>query len=828
MKLKKIISSIFLLVTLTFLAQETITSGRLSVTINNLGDGISIASIKDDGTEVLNTAISSDLFTLYIVNSTTDTDEILTATTGWTSLSITNNGDNAVIVLNNPTNINLPDSLTTTISIESDNEKSSWDIAVTGLGVDCSLIDVIFPQLNIKADGNDTFFYPLYSGQLTENPGTEIDYFNDTDDIHDNLIGTYPRGWGTTMQFLSYYNANYGLYFGFHDPDASLKDFGVKNENGGIRIQCKIPVADKTINGNDWEMSGYFELDLYNGDWFDAALLYKEWASTSASYWPQESAEHTARQHSVGDIGAWITTHMATDGTVAENQTYIQLALDFYDFPVGVHIYEWNNFEHDHFYPTFFPEQDNLDAMISNIQDTNDALIMPYINGRMWDTGVGGDDDGDAEAVIYFNNEGFEDATKHSDGSFIEDFPFEGNTFAIMCPTQSNWQSIITDAADQLTNSNRLGSKAVYLDMVSASAAAQCMDTSHNHTLGGGSYWRDGYKQMFQSIHTTIPTDDFITVEGGCDFLVDEVDAFMVQGWQTRNQVPGWQVIYTNKVQLFGTATHAGMYGDQRFYGRLSQGFAYGVQTGRQFIWLSINSTQNPDKEMAANYVRSLGRMRYKLRNFMSYGEMKRPIDISGAIPEITYEIHDWGGSRGNITITNPAIRKTVWQNANEVVVVFVNGRIQSPAGVEGGNISFEFDFNPNDYGLTGDLTIQEITPTLDGDIAAVDDLTFPKEVNLQNLELVAYKITGDASLSLIDDNKVTLSIFPNPTKDSFKINYDFNDIEYVKLYNSLGQLVLTTIPENKTVDISKVTKGFYVVSIQTTKKEYVSKLLKE
>ena len=830
---KKSLFTFFLVfvVSLNF-AQETITSGRLSISIQNTGGGIGITSIKDNGAEVLNTATSSDLFTLYIRNTTTATDEVVTATSGWTNIVITNNGDNAIVVLSNPTNANLPVSLTASLSIETDDEKSSWDIAITGLGDDCSLMDVDFPNIIIKAPGNDVFLYPLYSGRLTENPGSGIDYFDDEADTTDNNVGIYPRGWGTTMQFFSYYNANYGIYFGFHDPDASLKKFGIKNENTGVRIMCSSPVANKTITGNDWEFPGVFQLDLYNGDWYDAAQIYKEWVSTTANYWPQESAERTARQQKIGDIGIWLTTSDFLTLSMAEMESYIQTAIDFFDVPVGITFYNWNYSEHDHFYPQFFPERNGLGELITTLQDNNDLSIMPYTNGRLWDTGVGGADDGDAAAVVYYNNDGIASATKKSDGSVFTEV-FESNIFATMCPYQTDWQDILTDAADQVTKMDRLNADAIYIDMVAASAPTQCMDASHNHSLGGGSFWREGYNQLLESIHNTLPTDKFVTVEGGNDFLADEVDAFMVQGWTTDHQVPAWQAIYTGKVQLFGTQTGGSHYPFQKFYGRLAQGFAYGVQTGRQFMWLAINPEANEDKLMAANYVKSLSRMRYKLKDFMSYGEMKRPIipeslPAGTTIPTITYDVFDWGGHRDFVSVTTSAIQRTVWQNTNEVVVLFVNGRIQSPAGTAGGTISFEFDFDPNAYGLTGDLTIQEITPTEEGAVLAIDNETFPKEVNLQNLELVAYKITGDVNLSIVDQNIAILTIFPNPAKESFKINYKNDTIKEVSLYNSLGQLVLTTTPENNTVDISTLSNGFYIVLLKTTEKEYFSKLIKE
>jgi len=826
--LQSITSILFFLAGISFISAQDISSGRMSISIQNNGDGVAITSIKDNAEEILNTGVSPNIFTLKITNKVLETDEVITSDSGWGSVEITQDGIQAMIVLTHPSNPNLPTDLQANLSIVTNDNQSTWDLSVTHLGTDCTLMETTFPEMNIKSPGDDHFLYPLYSGRITDNPGSGIDYFDDVADTTDNNVGIYPRGWGTTMQFFSYYNDNYGLYFGFHDPDASLKEFGVKNEDGGIRILSKTPIPNKTIAGNDWDLAGKFELDLYSGDWYDAAQIYKNWVSTEADYWPEESAERTARQHHVGDMGIWLTTSDFNTISVEDMEEHIQDAVEYFDVPVGMHIYKWNYFEMDHFYPVYFPERTGLGDLVSNIQNNNDATIMPYINGRMWDTGEGGSDPGDADAAIYFNNEGFADATKHSDGTIINDHPFEDNIWAIMCPTQANWQDLITDVSDQLTSTDRIGASSIYLDMVCASAPAQCMDPSHGHTLGGGSWWRAGYKQMFEKIHNQIPIDDFLTVEGGNDYLLDEVDAFMVQGWETDNQVPAWQAIYTGQVQLFGTLTGGSHYPFQKFYGRLGQAFAYGVQTGRQFMWLAIYHS-NDDTLMAANWVKRLSRMRYKLKDFMSYGEMKRPIvpisiPAGTEIPTITYDVHDWGGHHGVVSVTTSAIQHTVWQNDNEVLYLFVNDRIQSPAGTTGGAIPFKFEFNGADYGFTGDVSVQKITPTSE-ESAETEANTFEKTVILHNLEVVAYKITGNNSASVSNKKTERISIYPNPTKNRFKILAPFT-IKHVKIHNSMGQLVMETDIQNNNIPVINLSKGMYLVSFNYEGNNYVEKLL--
>ena len=713
--MKLFISFLFVLLTVTLLeAQVTISSGRLSITVENIGNGAKVTHIRDNGTETLNTSTLSQFFTIYIRNTTNNIDYEISSASGWANVNITSTGSSCTIDFDTPTDAGLPNTLSATVTINTNDARSDWDLSISGIGANHSLMDVVFPKLNIKADGNDTFLYPLYSGRLTSNPGSGIDYYDDPADNGDNIVGLYPRGGGTTMQFMSYYNNNYGLYFGYHDPDASIKYFGVKNENSGVKIECKYPIPDKTVAGNNWDLPGVFELDLYDGNWYEAAKIYKAWVSTNSNYWPQDSPERNTRQQVIGDIGIWLTTSDFSSISMSNMETYIQQAINFFDVPVGVHAYNWNYKEFDHFYPDYFPERDGFPSLVANIQNNNDAVIMPYTNGRLWDTGEGGNDSGDSAAAVWYNNEGKPDATKQSDSTEYTQ-TFKNNIFAVMCPKQTDWQNRLVSIEDTITNSTEIGAKAIYMDQVAAANPVQCMDSTHNHKLGGGAYWKNGYEEMIDSIHSTIPDDVFVTTEGGCDFIAGQIDAFMVQSWTTDHQIPAWQAVYTGKVQLFGTKTGGSQYGNQQFYAKLGQGYIYGVQTGRQYIWLAINPDANPDKSMASHFVKRLSRMRYKLRDFMSYGEMKKPLELTGEIPDLTYHVFDWGGHKGYVDVNYPAVQNSVWQHGDSVAVSLINASLPDVPNVIDDSINISFSFDGSEYGLSGTLAVTEITETGEG-----------------------------------------------------------------------------------------------------------------
>jgi hypothetical protein len=710
------------------LTAGTISSGRLHITMETTSDGAKVASIKNDGFEILNTTTLPPLFTLLLESTSSGLEEMLTSCCGWDSVILTNDGDHLTIAWSNPNQGDLPATLTATMTIHTADTQSQWDLEVSGLGT-YSLMNVHFPQLNIRAEGEDHFLLPYYSGKVISNPGSEIDFFDDPSDSNDDRTGLYPRGWGTTMQFLSYYNTAYGLYFGFHDPDAAIKQFGVKDQHDGVYIECRIPAENKTVADNSWSMPGHVEIDLFEGDWYDASLIYRTWVSNEASYWPRKDSAREARQSVIGNIGVW-AYHYLSDGDLNLARLVIQEFSDFMDVPVGIHWYEWNYLDMDDDYPNYFPELEGVGNLVSDVQEPGSIEIMPYINGRMYDTDL-----------PTYNTQGYPEATKHETGDIYWQ-NFNSNHFAVMCPTQTTWRDTLTDASNQLTS--RIGTAGVYIDQVCAASPVECMDATHNHALGGGSWWRAGYNSMFENIHDTIPLNRFITVEGGCDFLADEVDGFMVQGWTTNGLVPAFPVVYSGRIQLFGNQTGTSHYGDQQFYGKLAQGFSFGIQTGRQSIWITSNlANASEEKLMAAGFVKRLGKMRHRLKDFISFGTMKRSLPLSGSIPELTYTVKDFGNS---VLVTLPAITSSLWQNEDGMVAVFTNATMPTPPNTQGEEISFSFSFDSSNYGINEPISIRVITDTDEGEFTPVSNM-FTRNVALNSLAIVAFMVVPTASL---------------------------------------------------------------------------------
>jgi hypothetical protein len=798
--LKKYLQILFIMIFFSvanLFSEEIIGNGELKITVDKVTEGAKITSIKNNDLELMDASATSSLFLLDINGL------FITSINGWDSVLINNDGSHCEVILSQPTNSKLSDSLEIKVTLDVTGKASDWDISINGL-LNNSLNQITFPYINILAPGNDYFLIPKYSGKLFKNPkGSAI-----------NLIQSYPRGWSSTMQFSAYYNDNYGIYFGTHDPKASLKSFIVKSNNkNGLLINNQIPAPDKGLAGNDYEMPGEYHFEIFQGDWYDAAQIYKKWASTKADYWPEDTQERRARQDSIGQVGLWMEYYDVQTPETAISS--INRFREYIGFPIGVHWYNWNYNPFDDNYPIYFPERDGMSDVISETKEEGNIYFMPYINGRLFETDL------DEYPTL-----GYPYAAKNADGNVYTSV-FSGNTFANMCPTQRPWQDILVDAVNQLTC--RIGTDAVYVDQVTASSVKECMDPTHGHTLGGGHFWRDGYYEMIKKMHSSSTSGSFITTEGCNDYLADVVDGFLTDGWTTDNLVPAFQAVYSGRVQLFGTRTGTGSYNDQSFYCKLAQAFVNGIQPGRFHMY--IIDDQNAQAN-AKPYVRQIGRMRYKLRDFLAFGSMKKPIQLDRSnIPTITSTWQDYGQ---DVQVTISALQYSFWKNrqGNEAVLIFANASLSQ-------SLDFTLNFTGSDYGFMGQLKVQKITQDEDGAIVSEEN-SFVRDLAIQPKEVFALLIKPD-SVTVINERSKTLNEFkleqnyPNPFNPQTKIRFSLPNAgnTNLEIYNVLGQKIAIIVNKRLLAGMyeyifngSALTSGLYYYKLQSGNYIEIKKML--
>ncbi|MCL5098648.1 MAG: DUF6259 domain-containing protein, partial [Candidatus Omnitrophica bacterium] len=512
-----------------------------------------------------------------------------------------------------------------------------------------------------------------------------------------------------------------GLYLAINDPMGSIKDMTleVDAKTHCARLRFEHPVPNRGLAKTGFVLNGEAVWQLLRGDWFDAAMIYKNWVRQNARWWPRLGPDGRSDTPLwMRELSAWVQR----GGTPEECVPAVEEFQRFVGVPTGFHWYGWHQIPFDNDYPHYFPPKTNFANAVKELQESN-VFVMPYINGRLWDTHDRGTDD------FEFSRVALPAATKDPDGRpYIEIYGSKetnGNPvqLAVMCPTTSLWQKTVHDVVLGLLGKE--GTRAVYIDQVAAAPPQLCMDASHGHPLGGGHWWNEGYWRMLDAIRRDMPPDRMLTTECNAEPFVRWFDGYLTWHWQFDEQVPVFPAVYGGAVQMFGRAYRGGPTKDLALRMKAGQQFVFGEQIG----WFDPNVIEN--KQNAA-FLRQVIRLRWGLRRYFYAGEMARPPRLSGPMPRLTA---DWQWS-GKWLVTKDAVLTGAWKIPAEqrLVLLFVNMSDQPVSSI--------LDFDPAQYGLA-DHTYKCVTIKQPGDASEPQSRTgpFKQSVTFAPLEAVAWEL---------------------------------------------------------------------------------------
>ena len=550
-----------------------------------------------------------------------------------------------------------------------------WTLRVDGQSDPWSVWRVVFPQLAVAEPGPEaTLFFPRAAGE--EKRGAWRQAFS--------FQGTYPSGW-TSMPFMAAYDggAEGGIYVAVHDPFGGTKDILLKSrpEDRVVQMSIDHPAADMGTAGNSFELSGEAVWRIFRGDWFDAALIYRDWVRNEAAWFPPLTSEGRA------DTPEWmrnLSVWLVGGGAPADCVEDVKKFQKYMDVPVGFHWYNWHQIPFDNDYPHYFPTKQGFAEAVRELREA-DIYVMPYINGRLWDTHDRGaedfqftqiaraaatkDEQGEPYVEVY--------GSKETDGSSVE--------LAAMCPTTDLWQGKVRQIVTRLFD--ECGTAGVYIDQIAAAKPRLCFDSSHGHPLGGGHWWTEhGYWPLMEQLHAAMPQDRMLTTECNAEPYVRWFDGYLTWHWQYDGQVPAFPAVYGGAIQMFGRAYRGGPTKDLALRMKAGQQLVFGEQIG----WIHPGVVR---EEENAAFLRQVVRLRGRLIRYFAAGQMARPPKLLGQIPTVTA---DWRWS-GQWPVTTDAVMTGAWALPDEqrLALLFVNVSDQA--------VSAQIDFDAARYGLSVD-----------------------------------------------------------------------------------------------------------------------------
>jgi len=664
-----------------------VAAGRLGMALERTEGGIALRSLHDIARpqEYL-AAKPLPLFSLKYRRVGTSEEVVLTADAGWEDVW---QRDGAVIRIawRRPANKAL-DGLSVSAGVELSGRESSaaWTLRVSNVNKEWTVRSVTFPQLAVAEAGPEAkLLFPRGPGEVKEGAWQKPFGFG----------GPYPQGW-TTMQFFAAYDEKRGtgLYVGVHDPVASRKELAANSrpEDRAVVLKFEHLAPDMSVGGNAFELSGHVVWRLFSGDWYDAAVIYRDWVRKESRWVPRLGKD--GRE----DTPAWmrrLCLWAQTGGTPEHVTRTVKEFAASMGVPVGFHWYSWHEIPFDNDYPHYFPAKKGFAEAVRDLQASG-VYVMPYINARLWDTRDKGTED------FEFTRAALAGATKDEQGKpYTETYgskEADGSPvrLAAMCAASPIWQERVRGIVLSLLND--YGTQAVYMDQVAAAQPPLCFDRSHGHPLGGGHWWIDGYGRMLDAIRGAMPKDRMLTTECNAEPYLNLFDGYLTWHWQHDGQVPAFPTVYGGAIQMFGRA-YKGLdrpTGDLACAMRVGQQLVYGEQLG----WLDPNIVKSKPR---ADFLRQAARLRLALVRYFHAGEMARPVRLVGEMPRVRA---DWNW-RNDWWVSTDAVLTGTWRLPQErkLVLIFAN--------VSEKPVSLIVPFDGAAYGVTKDgITLTPVEET--------------------------------------------------------------------------------------------------------------------
>lgn len=634
----------------------TLRAGDLGLILERSLHGIRVLHLFDAARDQrLLAAQPLPLFDVTLRNAVSGKEEFvaLTADQGWEHVETSTTGSSMTLRWRQPADPRLG-KLRVVARVKPIDATSSlhWNLSVENAAAPWSVWRVVFPQVAVADLGsNAAVLFPKGSGEVQRDAWRRTFRFS----------GAYPSGW-TSMQFMAAYNdaMQTGLYVATHDPWGGTKDLMLESRpaDRAVVMSFDHPVQDMGLPGNRFELGGEAVWQLLRGDWFDAAVAYRAWVRKEAKWYPRLRAEGRGDTPKwMRELAVWAQSGDSIDQVVSDVRAFTE----FLGPPAAVHWYNWHAIPFDNDYPHYFPPKPGFADGVRELQRAG-TYVMPYINGRLWDSHDQGTNDSefsrialpavskDVKGEPYLESYG----SKESDGSPVR--------LGVMCPTTGLWQTRVRETVLRLMN--ECSTSGVYIDQVAAAQPTLCFDKTHGHPLGGGHWWTEGYWRMIQAIRRAMPADRMLTTECNGEPFVRCFDGYLTWHWQYDGQVPVFPAVYGGAIQMFGRAYGGGPSRDLALRMKAGQQLVFGEQIG----WMGPGVVREKGN---AEFLRQVVQLRRQFARYFYAGEMARPPKLQGTIAKVRA---DWQWN-GVAWVTTDALLTGAWNQpkAKRVVLLFAN-----------------------------------------------------------------------------------------------------------------------------------------------------------
>ncbi len=455
--------------------------------------------------------------------------------------------------------------------------------------------------------------------------------------------GNYPTT-DCPLQMLAVLRNGHGFYFAAHDGGARPKSLILKgNQSASVRLLAE----NAGVPGSGQKALFPVVTELFEGEWWNAAKLYRTWVSTAPWTAMGLIRDNPNYPKGITDLGFW---YLLSGPPATVEPTMDEAYNKRATVPHGVHWYNWHEIPFDNSYPEYFPTKEGVPEATQRMTDRG-QVVMPYINGRLWDQDIPSFENAKPYAAMMPN------------GKYKIEIYASKRNLVPMCPYTELWQSKIQEVCHRLMDECHVN--AIYLDQIGAARPIPCYNKEHGHPLGGGTHWVDGYRKMLSAIHKEAASKGvFLTTENTSEPYMDNIQGFLAWNERFETDLPLLPAVYSGYTTYFTSPQNKN---DDLDAFRLMQGrdFTWGCQLGWNHAWIHDDAHRK-----MFDFSMDLAEHRLALKDFMVFGELIGDVKPLCDVPTMTVT---WGYRKPHFA-TLPCIQGKLWKDkAGNLCQVIVN-----------------------------------------------------------------------------------------------------------------------------------------------------------
>lgn len=566
-----------------------------------------------------------------------------------------------------------------TVKLDSKEAVSDWSIAVDAVG-QRAVRSVAFPRVGlVRPQEVETLIVPQWIGESTQAARRIL---NPSGGRAGRLAWDYPGI--MSMQFLALYGGNgAGLMLSTDDTDHRRKQFAAfgDGKNGlGLEVVHFAAIAGSEDTPNASFDPGYkVRLRGIDGDWYTAAVHYREWAGDQ--WWVQQSRlRRGLTPEWVRGTGLWVWNRGRSNGVLAPAIALQKKAQQ----PVSVFWHWWHGCAYDVGFPEYLPPREGESSFRTAVANAHehDVRSIVYMNQRLWGMTTKSWSERNAAAF----------AVKQPDGTIAPEVynKFMKAPCASMCLATPFWRNTYAELAAEAVID--LGVDGIYMDQACTSLA--CFDPTHQHPLGGGTYWMDGFKKLQADIRQRCADKKSLALAGeGCGEAwlpyLDMMLAFQVSlerykasdDWEP---LPLFHAVYHDCSTLFGSYSSLTRPPYDELWPKetapkdalamLDRKFAaqFRLEQARSFVWgqqptlANFQERQLTERREEIEFVLQIGRWREASLKFLRDGVFLRPPKIDTPHKEIPMSrLSIYAGQQGAVRESRkvaPVVLASAWR----------------------------------------------------------------------------------------------------------------------------------------------------------------------